>query len=201
MIIGIDCDGVLTDMSPYILEYGEKWFKRKPENPDALNTRDVFNCTKKQEFLFGLRYFFTYCKKIPPRKYSAKVIRKLQKDGNAVYQITARKFASRNNPLGLYSRYLYKKWLEKNHFRFNGIFFCSDSRGAKDKLKGVRSVSADVMIDDRPDIAVYLAEKGVRVLLFDTRYNKNISHKNIIRVYDWKDVYRKIKAMNKENPH
>lgn len=197
MIIGVDCDGVLTDMSAYIFHYGEKWFRHKPENPDALETRDIFNCTKYQEFLFGLKYFFTYCKKWKPRKYANPAINKLKKDGHKIYQITARKFATKNNPLGIYSRYIHKKWLKENKFDFDGIFYCSESHGGADKLKGIRHFSADVMIDDRPDISIYLAEKGIKVLLFDTRYNKNISHENITRVSDWKDVYRKISEMQK----
>ncbi|MCM1314821.1 MAG: hypothetical protein NC205_06580 [Prevotella sp.] len=192
MIIGVDCDGVLTDMMAYIFHYGEKWFGRKPEKCNSINPSDIFGCTKRQEVLFATRYFFTYCKKWKPRKDARAVLRKLKKDGHELYQITARKFASGNNPLGLYSRYIYKKWLKENKFNFDGIFFCSDHKGAPEKLKGIRHFSADIMIDDRPDIAFYLAEKGVKVLLFNTPYNKDVSHKNITRVYDWKDVYRKI---------
>ncbi len=198
MIIGVDCDGVLTDMSEYIFQYGEKWFKRKPENPNAFNPSKIFNCSKIQELIFGIRYFFTYCKTWPPRKYAAAAVRKLMNDGHEVYQITARKFASHENFLGRYSRNLYKKWLREHGFKFSGIFFCSDSRGPSDKMKGVRSVSADVMIDDRPDIALYLAKRNVKVLLFDNRYNKGVRHKNIIRVYDWKDAYRKLTALAKK---
>ncbi len=192
MNIGIDCDGVLTDMSAYIFRYGEKWFGRKPTEPNALDITDIFNCTKLQETLFGLRYFLTYCKKWPPRKYASAAIKKLKTDGHRVFQITARKFTSRNGPVSRASRFIYKKWLKDHDFEFNGIFYCSESRGPADKMKGVRRFGVDVMIDDRPDVALYLAEKGVKVLLFDARYNKSISHRNITRVYDWIDVYRKI---------
>lgn len=192
MDIGIDCDGVLTDMSEYILRYGEKLFGRKASNPDALDITDIFNCTKIQETFFGLRYFLKYCKKWPPRKYASSAVKELKKDGHKVFQITARKFTSGNGPLGAVSRYIYKSWLKDHNFEFDGIFYCSESRGPADKLRGVRRFSADVMIDDRPDVAVYLAEKGVRVFLFDTRYNRKVSHRNITRVCDWKDIYRKI---------
>lgn len=198
MIIGIDCDGVLTDISTYILHYGEKWFKRKPENPNAFNPSEIFNCSKLHDVLFWLRYFFPYCKKCLPRKYAAAAVRKLINDGHEVYQITARKFASRENFLGRYSRNLYKQWLRENGFEFSGFFFCSDSKGPSDKMKGVRNVSADVMIDDRPEIALYLAKRNVKVLLFDNRYNKGVRHKNIIRVYDWIDAYGKLTALSKK---
>lgn len=46
------------------------------------------------------------------------------------------------------------------------------------------------MIDDKPDIALFLAENGVHVLLFDAPYNKSVKHKNITRVHSWDDIYR-----------
>lgn len=50
MKIGVDCDGVLTDMSKYIFEYGEIWFKRKPDNPDGYSTAEIFGCTEKKNY-------------------------------------------------------------------------------------------------------------------------------------------------------
>ena len=90
MNIGIDADGVLTDMSAYICEYGEKYFNRKPSNLDGYSTAEIFGCSDKDEFRFGLRYFFTYCKKWPPRKNCSAVISKLNDDGHQLYEITAR---------------------------------------------------------------------------------------------------------------
>lgn len=56
MIIGVDCDGVLTNMSAYILTYGEKWFKRSPSDPSGYGAMDAFGCTEREEFKFGLRF-------------------------------------------------------------------------------------------------------------------------------------------------
>lgn len=195
MIIGVDCDGVLTDMSAYIYEYGEKYFKRKPVNLDGYSTAEIFNCTDKDEFLFGLRYFFTYCKKWPPRENASEIIRKLNNDGHTLYEITARKFVTMHNPLGWYNRYLYEHWLKKHDFDFKDIFYCSESNAPEDKLKGCIKYSAVLMIEDKPDVALHLADNNIMVLLFDTRYNQDVNHDNIIRVYDWNDVYKKITEM------
>ena len=38
------------------------------------------------------------------------------------------------------------------------------------------------MIDDRPEVALYLAEHHIKVLLFDAPYNQNLEHENVRRV-------------------
>lgn len=192
MIIGVDCDGVLTDMTAYICRYGEKWFRRKPVNPCGESAAEIFGCSEKEEFRFGLRYFFTYCRKWPPRENAAEVIERLGKDGHMLYQITARKFVVSQNPLGAYSRHLYRQWLKKNGFHFQDIFFCSEKNTPGDKLNGCHRFSVDVMVEDRPEIGVYLAKNGIRVLLFDTLYNQDVEGENITRVYSWNDIYEKI---------
>ncbi len=195
MIIGVDCDGVLTDMSAYIHKYGVKYFKREPVNVKAPSAAEMFGCTKKEEFRFGLRYFFTYCKKWPPRKNSVEIINRLKGEGHQLYEITARKFVTQNNPLGRYSGYLFRRWIKKHGFNFDDIYFCSEDNAPEDKLNGCKKYAADIMIDDSPEIAVKLADNGITVLLFDTGYNKNVNYKNIIRVYDWNDVYEKIQNL------
>lgn len=196
MIIGVDCDGVLTDMSAYIYEYGEKYFKRKPCNLDGYSTAEIFDCSDKDEFRFGLRYFFTYCKKWSPRSGAVEIISKLNNDGHELYEITARKFVTMHNPLGWYSRFLYEQWLKKHCFSFKDIFYCSESNAPDDKLNGCRKHSVDLMIEDKPDVALHLADNGIKVLLFDTRYNQNVNHDNIVRVCDWNGVYEKIAEMH-----
>lgn len=198
MIIGVDCDGVLTDMSAYIYEYGEKYFKRKPKNPDGYSTAEIFDCSDKDELKFGLRYFATYCKKWPPRNGATEIMSKLGNDGHKLYAITARKFVTLHNLLGWYSRFMCEQWLKKHCFSFKDIFYCSESNAPGDKLIGCRKYSVDLMIDDKPDVVLHLADNGIKVLLFDTRYNQNVSHDNIVRVYDWDDVYEKISTIEKE---
>lgn len=198
MIIGVDCDGVLTDMSKYIYEYGEKWFKRKPGNPCGYSTAEIFGCTNKEEFCFGLRYFFTYCKKWPPRTDAVRINNMLINNGHQLYEITARKFVTMKNPLGWYSKHVFENWLKKHGFIFKEIHYCSESHSPEDKLEGCRKFHVDVMIDDKPDVALHLANNGIKVLLFDTSYNKNVKHDNIVRVYNWNDIYEIIQEMSEQ---
>lgn len=196
MKIGIDADGVLTDMTAFNIKYGERFFKRPPINTAGYSAETIFGCAAKDELRFGLRYFFTYCKKWAPRDGCSSIIAKLNADGYELYEITARKFVTSKSPLGWYVRRLFKKWLKTYNLHFKEIFYCSESNSPADKLEGCRQFKVDVMIDDKPEVVYFLAKQGIRVLLFDAPYNRNVSGENIIRVMDWNDVYLKIREMN-----
>lgn len=195
MKIGIDADGVLTDMSAFNYEYGERFFRRSPENLAGYSVEDIFGCTSKDEFRFGLKYYLTYCKKWPPRSDCAQTVARLNADGHELYEITARKFATMKNPLGWYVRKTFRNWLKEHKLEFKDVFFCSESNSPSDKLEGCRRFDVDVMIDDKPEVAYFLAEQGIPVLLFDAPYNQEVSGENIIRVMNWEHIYEEIKRM------
>ena len=54
----------------------------------------------------------------------------------------------------------------------------------------------DIMIEDSPTTVNELV-KIVKVLYYDTRYNRNIENENIIRVYSGYDIYMKINEIKK----
>jgi len=54
----------------------------------------------------------------------------------------------------------------------------------------------DIMIEDSSTKINELV-KIVKVLYYDTRYNRNIENENIIRVYSWYDIYMKINEIKK----
>jgi uncharacterized HAD superfamily protein len=197
MVIGTDADGVLTDMSGFNYKYGEKFFGHKPSDPAGYTTAEIFGESRTREFLFGLRYFYDYCHRLEPRENAAAVCEKLRSQGHSIYVITARKFSTMKNPLGSLSRKMFRKWTEKRGLLFGNIFFCSEKNTPFHKLDYCRQIAADVMIDDKPDIALYLAENGMKVLLFDAPYNKNVQHENITRVYSWDEIYRFVNSVGK----
>ena len=195
MKIGVDCDGVLTDLSAYVWHYGELYFKKKPVNKKVYDVAEIFGCTKKQELKFWLKYFWPYCRKWPPRDKAAEVLNNLSQEGHELYEITARMFVTQKGLLGWYSRHVLLRWIHKWNFSFLVVFFCIENTTLQDKLDGCRKYGVEVMIDDKPDVALCLAEEGIRVLLFDTEYNKEAVHKNIVRVHGWQDIYTAINSM------
>lgn len=200
-VVGIDADGVLTDMSGFNISEGKRYFKKEPVDPNAYHTRDIFGVSKKEEFIYGLKGALNkYCKEVPPRPHCKEVIQRLNDEGCNLHEITARKFTTFNNPIGTYYRHLFEKWLKKHELKFKSIEYCSEDNSPRDKLLGCKKLNVDVMIEDKPDVALYLAQNNVKVILFDAPYNQELKHDNIIRVYDWNQVYNEVSKikMNKK---
>lgn len=77
---------------------------------------------------------------------------------------------------------MFDKWLKKCGFEFGKIIYCSETNTGKEKYEVCIKNKVDVMIDDRPEVALYLAEHHIKVLLFDAPYNQNLEHENVRRV-------------------
>lgn len=199
MIIGVDADGVLTDLADFQYKCGEKFFKRKPSCSSGYSISQMFQSTSQQEFLFGLKYFIHYCKNWLPREKAAETISRLNAEGHTLIEITARKFVMMRNPIGRYSRSMFENWLGKYGFEFDNIIYCSERNTGREKYEACIKNKVDVMIDDRPEVALYLAEHQIKVLLFDAPYNQNLEHENVRRVKSWDDVYTKICDYGVEN--
>ena len=195
LIIGIDADGVLVNMHEFNLREGRKYFKREPVNYNGYNPREMWNVSKEEEFMFGLKVFNKYCIDEPPMEDVVEVINKLNEEGCELHEITARKFTTFQNSWGEIYRQLFKIWLKKHNLHFKSIQFCSETFSPRDKLMGCRKLDVDVMIEDKPEVATYLAENGIKVLLFDAPYNHGLEHENMIRVYNWKQVYEEIQKL------
>ena len=192
MNIGIDTDGVLTDLYAYNYSIGKKALKREPDNPEGYDVKEMYGISEKQEFLVGLKYFFRYCKKWPPREGAAEVIARLNAEGHHLYEITARKFVTKKNLLGKYSKHLLFRWYKRYGMRFAEIILCSEEHSPEEKLAGCIRKGVKLMIEDKPEVALHLAENGIAVLLFDAKYNQSVQHKNMTRVYSWEEIYTRL---------
>lgn len=196
MKIGVDCDGVLTDLSAYIFDRGTRYFGYREKDTSVYDVKDIFQCSSKEEFRFWLRYFFPYCRGCPPRDRATEIMGRLRGEGHQLYGITARMFVTRKDLLGWYSRSVLFRWLRKQGFRLQDIHLCDEAQAPIDKLAGCHRFAVDLMIEDKADVALYLAENGVRVLLFDTLYNQGLEHRNIIRVHDWTEIEKTVVGLS-----
>ena len=55
-------------------------------------------------------------------------------------------------------------------------------------MAACRKYPIDVMIDDRPEVAWYLNNRGIRVLLFETPYNQRSYTPEAVRVKNWDEI-------------
>ena len=94
MRIGIDIDGVLTDIEKWQLDYGSKFYFEKYGKEildnEGYETTDIFKVDSKFDDEFWTEYFKEYSINVDVRKFASEVIKKLKQDGNEIYIITAR---------------------------------------------------------------------------------------------------------------
>ena len=92
MRIGIDIDGVLTDIEQWQLDYGSKFYFEKYNkqilNNEGYETTDIFKVDSKLDDEFWTEYFKDYSINGDVRKLANEVIKKLKQDGNEIYIIT-----------------------------------------------------------------------------------------------------------------
>lgn len=198
IVVGVDADGTLVNMHGFNVREGRKFFKKEPVDYNAYHPRNMFGVSEKEEFLYGLKVFNKYCISEPPMEDVVEVINKLTEDGFKLHEITARKFTTIPNAWGSLYRNMFEHWLKRHKMDFQSIQFCSEEYTPRDKLIACRKLGVHVMIDDKPDVALYLAENGIKVLLIDAPYNHGISHPNMIRVYNWKEVLTELYIIKNE---
>ena len=188
MKIGIDIDGVLTDLSRFYLDYGAKFaFENNIEktlNPNGYEIEEILNLEEGKHLGFWEKYDDYYTKKTYTREFASEVIQKLKKDGNEIHLITAR------NPKEEQSENWTTDWLEENNIYYDKLIFTSK------KIEYCKKNSIDIMIEDSVKNILEIS-KEIPVICFDTRYNKECQGENITRCYSWYDIYKTI--TNKAN--
>lgn len=196
MRIGIDIDGVLTDMEKFLADYGSKYCV---ENNLPVDIKDIeydefktFNWTEEQGIKFWNEYIIYYATKYQARAFTSEIIKKLKEEGHEIYITTAR------NDYGVPKEYIGKmrgeivaKWLEENEIPYDKIIYTEGS-----KLPYVVGNYIELMIEDSPENIKEISSK-VPTFCYNCLYNKDVEGENITRVYSWYDIYYKVKEMFK----
>lgn len=198
MRIGIDIDGVLTDIEQWQLDYSTKFYyekyKKEIINDAGYDTKDIFNCEKAIDEEFWNEHFRDYSLNIAARKFSGEVIKKLKEENYEIYIITARgSFLSHSTEVMSVeeNQNIVKEWLRKNNINYDEIIFSQE-----DKLSICIEKNIDIMIEDKPKNITDISTK-IPVICFDANYNKDCNGNNVIRCYSWYDIYAKINNIRK----
>lgn len=196
MRIGIDIDGVLTDIEQWQLDYGSKYFfengKKDIIDHKGYETTDIFKVSEEQDDAFWKKYFKDYSINVESRKFANEVTKKLKEKGNEIYIITARgSFLSHStNVMSIEeNQQIVLKWLKENDIYYDKIIFSPE-----DKLNICEENNIGVMIEDKPRNIEMISTK-LPVICFNAGYNENCMGKNIIRCYSWYDIYNKIEQL------
>ena len=192
MNIGIDIDGVLTDMERDIIDYAtrmcvEDKIQIKVDVSKYYET-DTFDWTPEQSDRFWNKYLVPYVVETNARKYSKEIIEKLRQEENKIYIITARDESGLPEEYYGKMQQLTKEWLNKNEIEYDKLIFAKD----KDKLQKCIENNIDIMIEDSPDNIQNISTK-IKVIKFDCQYNKQVAGKNIVTAYSWYHIYDIIK--------
>ena len=189
MRIGIDIDGVLTDIEQWQLDVGGKFFSRFNKsvlNKDGYEITKIFNVSDELDSQFWNEYLYEYVTKEPSRKYASEVIKKLKDDGNEIYIVTARYLTERNNEDGEKMRKIVVNWLAEQKIDYDEIIFSPE-----DKKENCKKYNIDIMIEDKVD-NINKISSIIPVICFHAGYNNECKGKNIYRVYNWYDIYNLI---------
>lgn len=193
MRIGIDIDGVLTDVGQFSLDYFSKYcveqgitYQIKKADYSVTKT---FGCKKQESDAFWDIYLDYYAKHEKPRKFAAEVIRKLKSEGHEIYIITARWLTNEDSKRGMKMRKIVKKWLRKNKIVYDQLVFSKATN--ERKSQEIMDYKIDVMIEDNPNNISELA-KIVPVICYHTYYNMDCTMPNVTRCYSWYDILNTI---------
>jgi len=193
MRIGIDIDGVLTNVEEFSVDYFSKYLI---ENNIKYNVgesdyciSETFNVDKKIGDEFWDEYIDFYAKNVKPRTFASEVIKKLKQDGNEIYIVTSRWLSNGDDEVGENMRKIVVIWLEQNDITYDKLVFAKGKR--EQKNQEMLDNEIDLMIEDNPSNISQLSTI-LPIICYDTNYNRDCTGNNIHRCYSWYDIYNKI---------
>ena len=77
-----------------------------------------------------------------------------------------------------------RNWLDDSGFSDIDVYLL----GSDNKVSKAKELNCDIFIEDNPWNATLLANEGMKIILIDTNYNKEVNHKDITRVNNWIEI-------------
>lgn len=193
MRIGIDIDGVLTDIEQFVMDYITKYCVENNIKYNIGNSNynyfKTFSIAKEIEMEFWKENLEKYAVNEKVRPFAPEIIEKLKNEGHEIYIITARWLTNREDDIGNKMREIVRNWLNKNKIIYDKLVF---SKGSKErKADEIIEHKIDLIIEDSPNNINELSSI-IPVICYNAEYNKECNGDKIIRCYSWYDIYNKI---------
>lgn len=191
MNIGIDIDNTITNTAPilkkYCKEYNDTVVKRGLEmHETGAASFDLYDWTQEENMDFCVKYLEEVVLQAEVKENAKEVIQKLKNEGHQINIISSRAFPMFKTPYETTEKFLKEK----------GIVYDKLLVGKIEKRSSCVENQLDILIEDEVKYINEMSE-FMNVFVFDAVYNKQCSGKNITRVYNWIEVYDKIKEFEK----
>lgn len=181
--ICIDIDGTITE--PYFwLDIANEYFNKNipVDNATEYEVHKVMGVTSKDYEDFYNKYKFKmHNNEVKLRENARDMLKELIKTNN-LYFVTAR---DEDLKIQTYS------YLNEHDIPYDDVFVL----GTHYKVDTAKKLKCDIFIEDSYKNALQLSENGFKVLLLDTNYNRKPLNSNIIRVFNWDEIYEIIKEI------
>lgn len=196
MRIGIDIDGVLTNIEDFIIDYLSKYcFEEGIKyniGASSYYISEAFNISEEAGDGFWNKYLEFYSINEKARPFAAEIIKRLKDEGHEIYIITARLLANKDNEAGKKMRKIIKSWLDKNNIIYDKLICSKALKERKDEE--ILKHKIDLMIEDNPNNIMNLSNI-IPVICYNSGYNRECEGEKIIRCYSWYDIYNKIEEL------
>ena len=200
MRIGVDLDDVIAICAvPYLRRFAQEYKVELPDEKEIgwhlLRGMDAHVSVEERDRFRVKLYDGTFFSNLEMYEDCPLVLERLVQKGHEIFFITAR--AERR-------RMVTETWLREKrildhakavHLRPYGEFRPDQPRGRYDpegsaryKTRLAQELGLDVFCEDDVIISRSLADAGVRVLLFDHPWNRDVAHERITRVGGWSEA-------------
>ena len=187
MNIGIDFDDVITEFTDALMDfYHEKYGKKVLRDEIKEWDWGLYWGIPRDEATKRVDEFHENhsIEKVTPLKDAISYLKNLMKN-HKIFIITGRLIRFKTKV---------ESWL-KNHIddEIKVIHAGEGHKGqASSKAEICKELNIPILLEDAPNTAKDCAINGIKVILFNKPWNRKISHKNIIRVENWKEAMDKI---------
>ncbi len=196
MIIGVDVDGVLTNLDYFFKKNYKKFSKEnniKIKRKKADNLSDYFGWTKEQDLKFWDENIWKYSESVKFYKTASKYLKKLHNDGHEIYIITRRHYMERQDDWGERMRAIVDKQFKENDIVYDKFFAVGIGNS---KFNVIKDNNVEIMIDDESGNLKEIS-KLIPTICYTQNYNVKLKLDNMHHCKNWREIYNYIRKLNK----
>lgn len=196
--LGVDIDGVITNLQDYVFEYGakfayEKGYDLKGMVKYSYDSAGIFNWNEEVDDDFWYSILEQYSREERPRILASEVMHKIKEDGWKIFLITARCSMKEEDIKEKRIEKILENWLEEHNIPYDVLDFAGS-----DKREALRKHEIDIMIEDSAKNIEQL-RPICPIIVFDAMYNKECQGDDIFRVNSWYEILYYLREIDSGN--